>query len=51
MSSQERLLKAVVRPHVSDKTYGLSEYNSTVVFQVARDATKLEIKDSIEQLF
>ena len=51
MSSQERLLKAVVRPHVSDKTYGLSDSNSTVVFQVARDATKLEIKDSVEQLF
>ena len=53
MSSQERLLKAVVRPHVSDKTYGLSDSNSnsTVVFQVARDATKFEIKDSVEQLF
>ena len=51
MSSQERLLKAVVRPHISDKTYGLSDSNSTVVFQVARDATKLEIKDSVEQLF
>ena len=51
MSSQERLLNTVVRPHVSDKTYGLSDSNSTVVFQVARDATKLEIKDSVEQLF
>lgn len=51
MSSQERLLKTVIRPHVSDKTYGLSDANSTIVFQVARDATKLEIKDSVEQLF
>lgn len=51
MSSQERLLKTVIRPHVSDKTYGLSDANSIIVFQVARDATKLEIKDSVEQLF
>ncbi len=51
MSSQERLLKAIVRSHVSDKTYGLSDSNSTVVFQVARDSTKLEIKDAVEQLF
>jgi large subunit ribosomal protein L23 len=51
MSCQERLLKTVVKPHVSDKTYGLSDTNSTVVFQVARDATKIEIKDSVEKLF
>ncbi|QIV96620.1 LSU ribosomal protein L23P [Allofrancisella inopinata] len=51
MSSQEKILKTVIRPHVSDKTYGLSDANSTVVFEVARFANKYDVKDAIEQLF
>lgn len=51
MSSQEKLLKTVIRPHVSDKTYGLSDTNSTIVFEVARFASKLDVKNAVEQLF
>lgn len=51
MSSQERILKTVMRPHVSDKTYRLSDTNSTVVFQVARFANKHDVKAAIEKLF
>ncbi|MFV9972230.1 MAG: 50S ribosomal protein L23 [Francisella endosymbiont of Hyalomma asiaticum] len=51
MSSQEKLLKTVIRPYVSDKTYGLSDANSTIVFEVARFANKQDIKNAVEQLF
>lgn len=51
MSSQERILKTVMRPHVSDKTHRLSETSSTVVFQVAKFANKHDVKDAIEKLF
>ncbi|MED7819622.1 MULTISPECIES: 50S ribosomal protein L23 [unclassified Francisella] len=51
MISQEKLLKTVLRPHVSDKTYGLSDTNSTIVFEVARFATKQDVKSAVEKLF
>lgn len=51
MSSQERILKTVMRPHVSDKTHRLSETSSTVVFHVAKFANKHDVKDAIEKLF
>ena len=51
MNPQERLLKTIVRPHVSDKTYGLSDSNSTIVFQVATTASKYDVKDAVEKLF
>lgn len=38
------------RPHVTEKTSLMSE-NNTVVFQVAGDATKPEIKGAIERVF
>lgn len=51
MISQEKLLKTVIRPHVSDKAYGLSDTNSTIVFEVARFASKQDVKSAVEQLF
>ncbi|MFV9931402.1 MAG: 50S ribosomal protein L23 [Francisella endosymbiont of Hyalomma asiaticum] len=51
MSSQEKLLKTVIRPYVSDKTYCLSDANSTIVFEVARFANKQDVKNAVEQLF
>ena len=51
MISQERMLKTVMRPHVSDKTYRLSDAGSTVVFQVARSANKHDVKGAVENLF
>jgi large subunit ribosomal protein L23 len=51
MISEERLLKVLVAPHVSEKTTLASEANNTLVFKVAVDATKEEIKAAVEKLF
>jgi large subunit ribosomal protein L23 len=40
----------VRKPHITEKTTLLSEHNA-VVFQVANDATKPEIKAAVEALF
>ena len=40
----------IVAPHITEKTTQLSEHNA-VVFKVAGDASKLEIKAAIEALF
>ncbi|WP_416306358.1 50S ribosomal protein L23 [Neptunicella sp. SCSIO 80796] len=50
MISEERLLKVVLAPHVSEKTTLAAESN-TVVFKVLKDANKNEIKQAVEKLF
>jgi large subunit ribosomal protein L23 len=40
----------IVAPHITEKSTLLSEQNA-VVFKVARDATKPEIKAAVEALF
>ena len=40
----------VLAPHITEKSTLLSEHNA-VVFKVARDATKPEIKAAVEALF
>ena len=40
----------IVAPHITEKTTLLSEQNA-VVFKVARDATKPQIKAAVEALF
>ena len=49
--SQERLLKILLAPHVSEKANRVTEQHNQVVFKVARDATKPEIKGAVEMLF
>jgi len=49
--SQERLLKVILAPHVSEKTAIATEKRNVYVFKVMKDATKPEVKDAIEQLF
>lgn len=49
--NQERLLKVILSPHISEKaTIGVDRRNE-YAFQVAATATKPEIKDAIELLF
>ena len=48
---EERLLKVLVAPHVSEKSTMAAEANNTVVFKVAKDANKAEIKAAVEKLF
>lgn len=50
MSYEERLLKIILGPHISEKgTIAVENFN-TVVLKVVKDATKLEIKDAVEKL-
>ena len=51
MIREERLLKVIVAPHVSEKGTLASEKHNTVVFKVCPNATKVEIKAAVEQLF
>jgi large subunit ribosomal protein L23 len=48
---QERLMKILLAPHISEKTEAIADLNNQVVFKVARDATKPEIKDAVELMF
>ena len=51
MINEERLLKVVLAPHVSEKSTMAAENGNTVVFKVLKDATKNEIKQAVEKLF
>jgi large subunit ribosomal protein L23 len=47
----ERLYQVLLAPQVSEKATMLAEKNNQVVFVVAPDATKPEIKAAVEMLF
>jgi len=49
--NQERLLQVLLAPQISEKATYLADKNEQVVFRVATDATKPEIKDAVELLF
>lgn len=49
--NQQRLMKVLLSPHTSEKAYLIGDASGTVTFKVALDATKLEIKKAVEQLF
>ncbi len=49
--NQERVFQVLVGPHVSEKAAVVADENNQFVFKVAVDATKSEIKKSVEQLF
>ena len=49
--NEERLLKVLLAPHVSEKSTLAAETNNTVVFKVVKDANKAEIKAAVEKLF
>jgi large subunit ribosomal protein L23 len=51
MISEERLLKVLLAPNISEKATLSAEVNNTVVFKVATSATKAEIKAAVEKLF
>ncbi|SUG75845.1 50S ribosomal subunit protein L23 [Salmonella enterica subsp. enterica] len=44
MIREERLLKVLRAPHVSEKASTAMEKTNTIVLKVAKDATKAEIK-------
>ena len=49
--NQERIFQVLVGPHVSEKAAIVADASNQYVFKVAVDASKSEIKKSVEQLF
>ena len=49
--NQERLLKVILAPVISEKATMVGEKRKQVVFEVLQDATKAEIKAAVELLF
>jgi large subunit ribosomal protein L23 len=49
--SEERLLKVLQAPVISEKATMVAEKNEQIVFRVLPDATKPEIKAAVELLF
>lgn len=49
--SQERLMKVLLGPHVSEKSSAVADQSNQVVFKVTTDATKAEIKNAVEMMF
>jgi large subunit ribosomal protein L23 len=45
-----KLTDVIRRPLITEKTTVMREDGKTIVFQVARDANKIEIKQAIEKL-
>ncbi len=49
--NDERLLRVLVSPHVSEKSTRIADKYNQVVFRVLPDARKPEIKRAVEKLF
>ena len=49
--NRERMFQILTGPHVSEKAAIVADVNNQYVFKVLIDATKDEIKYSVEQLF
>ena len=50
-ANQERLLQVLLAPVVSEKSTYVADKYEQVIFRVARDASKPEIKAAVELLF
>ncbi|MFA7387480.1 MAG: 50S ribosomal protein L23 [Thiohalobacteraceae bacterium] len=49
--SQERLMKVLLAPLMSEKTARLADRNRQFAFKVANNATKPEIRQAVEMMF
>ncbi len=49
--NEERLLNVLLAPQISEKATFVAEKNEQVIFRVASDATKPEVKAAVEKLF
>ncbi len=49
--SEERLMKVLVAPIISEKATFVAEKNEQVIFQIATDANKHEVKAAVEMMF
>lgn len=48
---QERLMNVLLAPQISEKATFIAEKNEQVIFRVAPDASKPEIKAAVELMF
>lgn len=49
--NQERILKVLLAPHVSEKSVIMADAAGQYVFKVVPSATKAEVKQAVESLF
>jgi large subunit ribosomal protein L23 len=49
--NNERIMKILLGPHITEKAAIIGESSNQYIFQVATDATKPEIKSAVEMLF
>lgn len=49
--NQQRLMQVLLAPQISEKATYVAEKHEQVIFRVATDATKPEIKAAVELLF
>jgi len=49
--NQERLMKVLLAPHISEKTARAADADKQFAFRVISDATKPEIKQAVELMF
>lgn len=49
--NQQRLMKILLRPHISEKSSMAADANNQFVFRVLADASKPEIKGAVEKMF
>ena len=49
--NQERVFQVLIAPHASEKAAIVADASNQYVFKVAVDASKTEIRKSVEQLF
>ncbi|MBN9695186.1 MAG: 50S ribosomal protein L23 [Zoogloea sp.] len=48
---EERLMQVLLAPQISEKATDIAEKNEQIIFRVASDATKPEVKAAVELLF
>ena len=48
---ENRVYQIIKRPIITEKGLGVKETQHTVVFEVAKDATKTEIKEAVQRVF
>jgi len=49
--NQQRLMQVLLAPQISEKATYVADKNEQVVFRVASDATKPEVKAAVELMF
>lgn len=49
--NQQRLMQVLLAPQISEKATYVADKNEQIIFRVASDATKPEIKAAVELLF